>query len=233
MSHLAVINYGFWDPWLDPMKVTFDGTNKLILINTGETVLDVQRDIYSAWKRWAEQIDNLKFPPALTVVGGDPIDQTNIITPYYFLVNGWRVRPFEGSHNLTITGIILTDNNQDPLVPTLGRWNISVTRIVPLKAESVLSGGAAAPTAQQNAQAVWDALLTTMAGATAGGKLKSLENTTLPATYPLSEQDKVQIAQETWNQPTTTTYQVNSFGEFFKTWLGTKLLSVSKYLALK
>lgn len=233
MSFFPAINYGFWDPWLDPMKVTFDGENRLILINYGVTTIDVQTDIYSAWKRWVGQIDNQKYPQALKVIGGDPIDQTNIITPYYFLTNGWRVRPFEGNHSLTITGIILTDNNQDPLVATLQPWNISITRIVPVKAESVLSGGAAAPTAQQNAQAVWEALLSSMAGATAGGKLKSLENTVLPATYPLSAQDKAEIATEVWNQPTTATYQVNSFGEFVKTWLGTKLLSVSKYLALK
>lgn len=229
----AHLNYGFWDPWLDPMKVTFDGTNRLILINYGETVIDVQTDIYSAWKRWATQIDNQKFSQALKVIGGDPIDQTNIITPYYFLTNGWRVRPFEGSHSLTITGILLTDNNQDPLVPTLDPWNISITRVVPVKAESVLSGGAAAPTAQQNAQAVWDALLSTMAGATAGGKLKALENTILPPTYPVSAQDKAEIAAEVWNQPTTVTYQANSFGEFFKLWVSTKLLTASKFLALK
>ena len=268
MSMLSV-NYGFWDAWLDPIRVTFDGTNKLILINYGENTIDVQRDIFSAWKRWAEQIDNLKFPLALTVVGGDPIDQTNVITPYYFLMNGWRLRPYEGSHSLTITGIILTNDNQDPLVPTLSPWNISVTRIVPIKAESVLSGGGTAPTAEQNAAAVWNALLATYAAQTAGGKLRSLENTVLPMTYPLSDQDKTDIttgvwvkptitpfgvgtmgeklksqqnittqdktdiAIEVWNQPTTATYQVNSFGEFFKVWVGTKLLTISKFLALK
>jgi hypothetical protein len=215
------------------MKVTFDGANKLILINYGETTIDVQTDIYSAWKRWVLQIDNAKFPNALKVIGGDPIDQTNVITPYYFLTNGWRVRPFEGSHSLTITGIILTEDNQDPLVSTLQNWNISVTRIVPVKAESILTGGGTAPTAQENAQAVWEALLATFASNTAAGKLRSLENTVLPSTYPLPAQDKTDIANEVWNQPTTTTYNVNSFGEFFKSWLQNKALTVSKFLALK
>lgn len=229
----GALNYGFWDPWLDPMKVTFDGVNKLILINYGETLIDIQADLYSAWKRWVAQIDNSKYPQALKVIGGDPIDATNVITPYYFLTNGWRVRPFEGSHSLTITGIILTDDNQDPLVPTLDNWNISVTRIVPVKAESILTGGGAAPTAQENAQAVWEALLATFASNTAAGKLRSLENTILPSTYPISTQDKTDIAVSVWDQPITTTYQVNSFGEFFKLWVGSKLLTVSKFLALK
>jgi hypothetical protein len=231
---LSSVNYGFWDAWLDPIKVTFDGTNKLILINYGETVIDVQRDIYSAWKRWVEQIDNMKFPQALKVIGGDPIDATNVITPYYFLTNGWRIRPFEGNHKLTITGIILTDDNQDPLVPTVADWNISVTRIVPVKAESiVMPVASSAPTAEENAQAVWNAILAQFGTVgTAGAKLDTIQNTQLPTTYPISPADKQDIATEVWNQPVTTTYQVNSFGEFFKLWMTQKLLTVSKYLAL-
>jgi hypothetical protein len=42
--------YGYWDYWKLYHKVTFDGARRLILINTGEVLLDVQKDIYSAWK---------------------------------------------------------------------------------------------------------------------------------------------------------------------------------------
>ena len=38
--------YGFWDYWNLYHKVTFDGINKLILINDGETELDFQIDVY-------------------------------------------------------------------------------------------------------------------------------------------------------------------------------------------
>lgn len=203
--------YGFWDPWLDPMKVTFDGENRLILINEGETEIDVQKDLYSCWKRWTNQIDNMKFPQALKVIGGDPINATNIITPYFFLTNGWRIRPYEGDHRLTLNGIILTDDNQDPLVPTLQAWNISVTRIVPVKSESVLIGSTA-PTASENATAVWGSS---------------------PTAFPLSGTDKADIAHRVWNQPTDTIYDPGSFGEFFKMWFANKLLTVSKFLALK
>ena len=170
----AAVNYGFWDPWLDPIKVTFDGENRLILINNGETNIDVQADLYSAWKRWVARDDNFKFAQAFKAIGGDPINETNVITPYFFLTNGWRVRPFEGDHVLTINGILLTDDNQDPLISTERKWNISVTKIVPVKAESI---GVSAPTADENAIAVWNflqSLVTTPN--TMGGKINSLKN---------------------------------------------------------
>jgi hypothetical protein len=228
MSFLS-FNYGFWDQWLDPMKVTFDGENKLIIVNFGETVVDVQMDIYSAWKRWVSQLDNSKFPQALKVIGGDPIDETNIITPYYFLTNGWRIRPFEGHHKLTINGIILTDDNQDPLVATVQHWNISVTRIVPVKSESVLTPVPSnAPTSAENAQAVWTAILAQLAAAgNAAEKLGSLENTQLPASYPISTTDKQDIATEVWEKPISTTVP-GTFGD----WMKNKLITVSKYLSL-
>ena len=53
-------------------KVTFDGPNKLIIVNPGIVELDVQVDIYSDWKEWAATGDNLKYPPALRTIGGDP-----------------------------------------------------------------------------------------------------------------------------------------------------------------
>ena len=49
----------------------------------------------------------------------------------------------------------------------------------------------------------------------------------------LTDQDKTDIAVKVWNQPTTATYNTDSFGEFFKSWISNKLLSVAKFLALK
>ena len=52
-------DYSQWDAYdpangiIGPQKVTFDGPNKLILINHGEVSIDVKEDIYSGWKEWA------------------------------------------------------------------------------------------------------------------------------------------------------------------------------------
>jgi hypothetical protein len=119
-------------------KVTFDGPNKLININNGETKINVRTDIYSAWKVWVTESDNSKYEQALRVVGGDPTIGINTITAYFFLMNGWKVRPYEGNHTLEIDGILIVDGGGDPFQDTIGDWRIAIQAIVPLKAETII-----------------------------------------------------------------------------------------------
>ena len=108
-------------------KVTFDGVNKLIIVNPGITELDVKIDIYSDWKEWALLTDNLKFEAALRAVGGDPISDTRNLGATFFLINGWRIRPDETDHRLIISGNIFTDPaGFSPVVATVGDFNAVV-----------------------------------------------------------------------------------------------------------
>ena len=54
-------NYGNWQFWsvydtandlYGNHKVTFDGPNKIIIVNEGVTELDFREDVYSNWKEW-------------------------------------------------------------------------------------------------------------------------------------------------------------------------------------
>ena len=218
MSNLY-LNYGFYDPWLDTIKVTFDGENRLILINDGETEIDVKEDLYSAWKRWATQSDHAKYLPAFRAVGGDPIDATNVITPQYFLLNGWKIRPYEGNHVLSIKGIILSESGEDPLVPTLRPWNISVTNVVAVKSESIVKEvPAAGPTAEEIVNAVWAKMLE---GETTAILLKKASQ----ASSNINNVDE--IATAVWEKPLTS--KPGTFGEF----VTEKLLTVTRFLGLK
>ena len=137
-------NYGEWTYWENynppayagPQKVTFDGPNKLILVNEGVLTLNAQDDIYSNWKEWSLQRDNSKFSKALTPVGGDPITNDVFVGDSYFLENGWRVQPYPtyNGYILEIIGNIYTrEPNGNPVNPTskvsvlLTRSNISET----------------------------------------------------------------------------------------------------------
>ena len=100
------VYYGFWNYWELYHKVTFDGVNRLILINPGETQIDVQRDIYSAWKEWVQLESNTKFLQALATVGGEPTVAGQRLDVTYFLINGWRIKPYPGSYTLTLVGNI-------------------------------------------------------------------------------------------------------------------------------
>jgi hypothetical protein len=120
------------------MSVTFDGINKLIIVSQDITDLSVAEDIYSPWKQWVIQGDNAKYLPAFRVVGGDPTVGNNKISAYFFLLNGWKLRPFEGDHTLTISGILLVEGGGDPFVSTLGNYNVRINTVTPLQAESVV-----------------------------------------------------------------------------------------------
>jgi len=136
------------------MSVTFNGPGKLIVADPGTTAIDM-RDLYSRWKDWVAA-GNAAFEPAFRVVGGDPTEGANFIAPYFFLTNGWRIRPQEASHVLTITGTVLVDGGGDPVVATLGTYQVLVKTVVPVRAEGVATGGGGGPSESTIAAAVWN-----------------------------------------------------------------------------
>jgi hypothetical protein len=121
------------DIWELEHKVTFDGVNKLILINNGITEINVTTDIYSDWKEWVRLRDNAKYQQALRVVGGDDIGNSQALGGQYFLINGWRLRTWEGDHTLNINENLRISSDDPDLVskpnifvPTLGSYQIVV-----------------------------------------------------------------------------------------------------------
>ncbi|MHA1950745.1 MAG: hypothetical protein ACW99G_12260 [Candidatus Thorarchaeota archaeon] len=108
-------------------KVTFDWDDLLIIVNNGVTELDVQIDLYSDWKEDVKIGDNGKHPIAFRNVGGDPISDTQNLGATYFLLNGWKIRPYEGDHQLDITGNLYTDPfGEQIIIPTLGDYTVLV-----------------------------------------------------------------------------------------------------------
>lgn len=69
---------------------TFNGLNRLIVISTGVTAVNVQ-DMYSRWKDWTRTSDNLKYSQAFRAFGGDTTIPGQYAPRYYFLTNGWKV----------------------------------------------------------------------------------------------------------------------------------------------
>ena len=124
--------------------ITFDGVNRLI-IPVGPPVnglIDLQAiDIYSYWKQWVQTGTNSKFAPAFRTTGGDPITQDQSLSPYFFLVNGWRLRPYEATHTLDIDGALVVDGGGFPVIPTVGAYNVLTQLILPLQATD-LTGSA-------------------------------------------------------------------------------------------
>lgn len=150
------------------MAYTFDGVNKLIICKSGTTTIPVP-DLYSRWKEWVALSDNAKYDPAFRIVGGDIIDAAagTLIPAYTYLANGWRIRPQEASHILTVKdGILLVDGGGDPFVATLGTYTVGIRYFQPVQAVgySTSGGGGSFPTADEIAAAVIGAMGPIQAG---------------------------------------------------------------------
>lgn len=110
--------YAMWgrDYWELRHKVTFDGENRLIYINEGETEIDVEQDLYSDWKEWASIRDNLKWVAAMRTVGGDATP-TGALGATFFLINGWQIIIQFG---VNFTGNLYSDDFPTPFVTESG-----------------------------------------------------------------------------------------------------------------
>lgn len=98
-------------------KVSFDGPNSLIYIITGSTILNVESELYSEWKRWLQTGSNGQYQEALRTVGGDPISGVLSLGATFFLMNGWKLRPYDGVYELVINGNLYDNDGGNIMVP--------------------------------------------------------------------------------------------------------------------
>lgn len=93
-------------------KVTFDGENKLIIIKSGTTNIDIGVDLYSDWKEWV--IDNPNWLPAFRTFGGDETSENQYAPRYYFLINNWRV--LANNINCVMQTNLYSDDYDSPFI---------------------------------------------------------------------------------------------------------------------
>ena len=114
-------------------------------------------ELYSEWCDWVTQSDNMKYPPAFSTAGGDPLGGGVSLGKYVFLRNdlGWRgVPPDVGDVQVVITGNFYPT---DEMVPFFLPWPGVVTIIqsrVSQMTQAISTTGVPAPTAMENAAAV-------------------------------------------------------------------------------
>lgn len=148
------------------MSYTFDGTNKLIILDNGVTSFSVA-DLYSRWKDWFALSDNSKYETAFgNSIGGNPLGGGIVLGSYYFLQNGWKIRPQEADHVLEVTGNLYPIPDTASLFQTtVGSFNVQII----MRNSSLTQGVASADISG----AVWSADLSgTQTQDTAGDVVK-------------------------------------------------------------
>lgn len=134
-------------------KFIFDGQNRLFIIKPGIIYINVKTDLYSDYKKELLIEDNSKYLEAIRVVGGDSLAGSSL-DGYFFLKNGWKIRPQEANHILVVDGNLFLDEGEtgDIIVPTIGNYNVLIRQIVS-NIVNVVSTGESNPAAV--ADAVW------------------------------------------------------------------------------
>lgn len=125
MSYVAFSDYWAFE---NQSNVTFDGDNRLIIVNPGVSSLSVETDLYSNWKEWVLVYDYVKYPAAMRNVGGDPINQQgDKLGATFFLINGWKILTDPGTETLNIQGNLYSDDGLSPFVTVKGNNVVSTT----------------------------------------------------------------------------------------------------------
>lgn len=170
------------------MAYTFDGPNKLVILSTGTISVDLA-DLFSRWKDWL-LAGNAGHIRAFDTVGGEPIDPTagTLVPLYLFLLNGWKIRPQEANHTLTVAGgTLLLAGGGDPFVDTVGNFRVRIRYQQPVQAFGYSTTGAAGPSAES----------------IAGTVLASLQATTIPVdavtgAWPTAVENADALLSRTW-----------------------------------
>ncbi len=127
--------------------IQIDGATKRIILDSANVSAS---QIWSAWVDWREA--NPQWTLAFRQAGGDSLGGGLYIPPYFFLQAGWKVRPMEASHQLTITGNLFTEDASSPIVNTLGNYNVIAKFTVPVQAQGISTGGTASALTTEQAE---------------------------------------------------------------------------------
>ena len=153
--------YSDWAYWQLYSKVTFDGANKLIIVNPGTTTLNIRVDVYSAWILWLAIDNNSKYLLALRYSGLDPIPGGST-GDTYFLINGWKLQC--DFTTIQISGVLFSDNYGTAYytyanIPQYAAAVSSIVNTVTSLQNIVTGDLSTVSTATQNAAAVWSQVL--------------------------------------------------------------------------
>jgi len=211
---------------------TFDPVAKLITLATApdvnnEVSLDVLIDLYSDAKEdWLANPFFRGFALPFRTIGGDDLGGGLDAGAYFFLRNdlGWRIRPYEASHDLTITGNLYANDVNLPIsVPTLGPYTVSFRLTTSSLTQRVASKEQIAAEVRVELTPELDNMDATVSSRATQTSIDDMQIDIDAITLALST-----VPADTWNELLTGTFPAGSMGEKMQ-----QVLTTGNFIALK
>jgi len=210
----------------------FDPVTKLITLTTAPDVdnnvtLDTLIDLYSDAKEdWLANPSFRGFALPFRTIGGDDLGGGIDAGAYFFLRNdlGWRIRPYEAHHNLTITGNLYAQDVNLPItVPTLGPYTVSFRLTTSSLTQRVSTKEQIAEEVRIELTPELANMDTTVSSRATQASIDAMQIDIDAVTLALST-----VPADTWEELLTGTFPAGSMGEKMQ-----QVLTTGNFIALK
>lgn len=97
------------------MAIQFNPIDKLILITSGTSISALE--IYNAAMDWVDEQENMAYTVPMKAVGKFPMGGGINSDSIFILINGWKIKLYDGNYQFTFTGTLITDDETPRTVP--------------------------------------------------------------------------------------------------------------------
>lgn len=96
----------------------FNGDERVFYCAVGVNLLTVE-DLYEDWKQWVVSGLGSQYLPMFSAIGKVP-SSTGFTGQYFTIINGWKIKPYDGNHRLQIIGNLDSETGEDYIIPSPG-----------------------------------------------------------------------------------------------------------------
>jgi len=90
------------------MAITFDPTNKYILIDSGTSLTALE--IYNAVMEWHDEQASMGYDVPMAAIGKAPLGGGVYTDSIFILQSGWKLKLYDGTYQFRIIGTMITDD---------------------------------------------------------------------------------------------------------------------------
>ena len=97
------------------MAIQFDAINKWIKITSGTEITALA--IYNATMDWCDEQPTISYSVPMSAVGKAPLGGGVYTDSIFILLDGWKIKLYDGTYQFIIFGTVITDDGTPRTVP--------------------------------------------------------------------------------------------------------------------